>query len=65
MKKFIFTVLIASFAIHAIATDPNNKLPAIVIDSLYVSSGELIVEYEVLRPFEQIQLCVQSNWGMI
>ena len=62
MKKLIFTILIALFAMYAKATEPLDKLPAIVIDTIYVSSGALVVEYEVLRPFDQVSLSVQSNW---
>ena len=43
------------------ATEPG-KLPAIVIDTLYMSSGNLVVEYEALRPFERISLSVRSSW---
>ena len=64
MKKLIFSILIASFAIQVSATIPLDKLPAIVIDTIYVSSGALVVEYEVLRPFDQISLSVKSNRSM-
>ena len=62
MKKIIFSILIATFAINAFATKPLDKLPAIVIDTIYVSSGALVIEYEALRPFNQISLSVQSSW---
>ena len=62
MQKFLFSsFFLAIFAIRAIATEPLNKLPAIVIDTIYVSSGSLVVEYEVLRSFDQIHLTVQSS----
>ena len=61
MKKYVFSILIASFAIQAMATKPS-KLPAIVIDTLYMSAGSLVVEYEALRPFDRISLSVQSSW---
>ena len=62
MKKFLFTsFLIASFAIHAIATTPC-RLPAVAIDTLYMLSGALVVEYELIRPFDHISLGVGSNW---
>jgi len=64
MKKLILSILIASFAIRAIATEPLEKLPAIVIDTIYVSSGSLIVSYEVLRPFDHVSLTVQASWSM-
>ena len=61
MKKIISAFFLALFAIHAGATKPS-KLPAIVIDTLYHASGVLIVEYELIRPFEQVNLSVQSSW---
>jgi len=64
MKKFIFSILIASFAIHAIATT-KGKLPAILIDTLYMSAGSLVVEYVVLRPFDRISLSVQCSWETV
>ena len=57
MKKNVFSILIASFVIHATATTPG-KLSAIVIDTLYMSAGLLVIEYEVLRPFDRISLSV-------
>ena len=51
MKKINFSILIALFAIYANATKPD-KLPAVVIDTIYVSSGSLVVEYEVVRPLD-------------
>ena len=64
MKKLVFSILIALFAIRAMATTPMDKLPAIVIDTIYMSSGALVVEYEVLRPFDLISLNVQSSRSM-
>ena len=61
MKKFVFSILIASFAIHATAKK-TGKLPAIVIDTLYEKQGALVVEYEVLRSFDRVHLTVQSSW---
>ena len=61
MKKLIFSILIALFAIRSMATTPVDKLPAIVIDTLYEARGELIVEYEVLRSFDRVHLTVQSS----
>ena len=61
MKKLVFSILILSVAISSFATDPL-KLPSIVIDTLYESKGALVIEYEVVRPFDQISLYVQSNW---
>jgi len=60
MKKCVFSILIASFAIHAIATKPG-KLPAIVIDTLYEAKGSLVVEYEVLRSFDRVHIIVQPS----
>jgi len=37
MKKFVLSFMIASFAIHAIATTPR-KLLAVRIDTLYMLS---------------------------
>ena len=62
MKKLVFSILIALFAICASATTPADKLPAIVIDTMYVSSEALVVEYEVIRPFDHINLIVQPSW---
>ena len=46
MKKFIASIfLIASFAVCAVATEPIDKLPAIIIDTIYVSSGVLVIEH--------------------
>ena len=58
----MFSILIALFAICASATTPADKLPAIVIDTTYVSSEALVVEYEVIRPFDHINLIVQPSW---
>lgn len=63
MKKLIFSILVMSFTISAIATEPC-KLPAIIIDTLYESSGTLIIEYDVFKPFDHINLCVQSSWDL-
>ena len=62
MKKYVFSILTALFAIQAIATEPLDKLPAIVIDTLYETRGALVVEYEVLRPFDRVYLTVQKSW---
>ena len=64
IKKLILSILIASFAIRAIATEPLEKLPDIVIDTIYVSSESLIVAYEALRPFDHVSLTVQASWSM-
>jgi len=61
MKKLIFSVLIAAHAIRAVATTPVDKLPAIVIDTLYEAKGSFVVEYEVLRPFDRVHLIVQPS----
>ena len=61
MKKFSTSVLIALFAIHVCATSPS-RLSAVVIDTLYHASVALIIEYEVISPFEQVSLSVQSSW---
>jgi len=61
MKKIISNIVLsATFAVCANATDPSDKLPAIVIDTLYEASGALRVEYEVIRPLEHISLNVNS-----
>ena len=62
MKKVIFSILIASFAIRVMATTPIDKLPAIVIDTLYEARGALVVEYEVFRPFDRVHLFVQPSY---
>ena len=63
MKKYILNIFLSAiFAVCVSATEPLDKLPAIVIDTIYISSGALVVEYEVLRPFDQISLRVQSSW---
>jgi len=64
MKKFVFSILIVSFAIRAMATSPIDKWPAIVIDTIHVSSGALVIDYEVLRPFDHVNLTIQSSWSM-
>lgn len=64
MKKYLFSsFLIALFAISAIATEPC-KLPAIFIDTLYVSTGALQIEYEVIRPFDHVRVYVHSSWDL-
>lgn len=63
MKRISFSILIALFAINAGATTPK-KLSAIVIDTLYHASGSFIVEYDIVRPFEQICISVQSSWDL-
>jgi hypothetical protein len=63
MKKLIFSIFIASFAICAKATEPLDKLPAIVIDSFYEAQGALVIEYEMLRPFDRVHLTLQSSYG--
>jgi len=64
MRKFVFSIFLsAMFAINAIATKPG-KLPAIVIDTLYEAKGSLVIEYEVIRSFDQISLNVQSSRSM-
>ena len=62
MKQFFLSIfLTASFAMNAVATDPLDKFPAIVIDTIYMSSGALVVEYEVLRQFDQIHMNIQAS----
>ena len=61
MKKFVFSILIASIAMCAIATEPVDKAPAIVIDTLYEARGALVIEYEVFRPFDRVLLTVPSS----
>jgi len=64
MKKLIFSIfLAATFAIHVNATEPMDKLPAIVIDTIYVSKEALVVEYEVIRQFDHISMSVRSSWS--
>jgi len=65
MKKLISSIFLTILlVICANATEPLDKLPAIVIDTIYVSSGTLVIEYEVLRPFDQVGLSVQSSRNM-
>jgi len=61
MKKLIFSIFIASFAIRSMATTPVDKLAAIVIDTLYEARGVLVVEYEVFRSFDRVHLTVQAS----
>jgi len=62
MKRVLYnSFLIASFAIHASAITPT-KMPAVHIDTLYVLSGKLVLEYEVIQPFDHVSFSVGSNW---
>ena len=61
MRKYLFSFILALYAIHVSATT-SDKLPAFVIDTLYESGGTLVIEYEVLRPFDRVSLSVQSSW---
>ena len=64
MKKLVFSFLTVLFAVSAMATEPMDKLPAIVIDTIYMSSGTLVIEYEVFRPFDKVSLSVQASRSM-
>ena len=64
MKKLVFSILVATYTICANATEPVDRLPAIVIDTIYVSKETLVIEYEVLRPFDHVSLSVQSSRSM-
>jgi len=65
MKKLISSIFLsATFAVCANTTEPFDKLPAIIIDTMYVSSESLVIEYEILRPFDQVGLSVHSSRSM-
>ena len=61
MKKLIFSIIFTAASMCAYSNEPIEKLPAIVIDTIYVSSESLVVEYEVFRPFDHVSLTVQSS----
>ena len=64
MKKLSLSIFLTAFiAVSAVATEPVDRLPAIVIDTIYVSKDVLVVEYEVIRQFERISMSVQSSWA--
>jgi hypothetical protein len=60
MKKLIISIMFASCAIQAIAINAS-KISAIRIDTILVTSHTIEIEYEVLTPFDRVDLYISAE----